>query len=472
VHKRPGQETPPSTERESSIRAREVLAGERERAANARDATLTTREEVASLRDEISSLRDQAFHARAEADAVRAEREQLLTQMRQANEQLVLATDRAETLALETESARQIAADSEERFRTLVMTAATIVWRADAEGNIQVDLDSWRAFVGEDAAAAIRDDGWIEAVHSEDRNRVRETWRTATRTTSPYTCEHRLRKHDGSYAHVVSRAVPILRTGAVREWIGMMTDVTAKVKLDEAREQFIAILGHDLRNPLGAILMGVETLESLGDPHARAVATIGRAARRIEAMIRDLMDFARGRLGGGIPATLKPCHLGTLCADAVAEMQQAFPARTIVATASGNLDGEWDPDRVEQVVSNLVGNAIAHGEDPIIVDVRDEGDEVVMSVHNRGEPIPRASLPTLFEPFAHGARGGARNRSGVEGLGLGLYIVREIVRAHGGTIAVTSTRSDGTAFTIRWPRSPAVLERIGPRALGPLVSKP
>ena len=445
--------TEPIVDRESSIRAREALAGEREQAANARDATLAAREEVASLRDEVSSLREQAFQARAEADSVRADRERLLAQTREANERLVIATDRAEQLAHETEIAREAAADSEERFRMLVTTAATIVWHADAQGHVQVDLPSWRTFTGADAPTTIGNESLLDSVHPADRSRVHEEWLGATRTTSAFSCELRLRKHDGSYAHVVSRAVPIVRSGTVREWIGMITDITDKVKLDEAREQFIAILGHDLRNPLGTIVMGVEALAPLGAPYATFVDKIGKAANRMEAMIRDVMDFARGRFGGGIPATVIPCDLKTICVEVVAEMQQAFPKRTIVADASGDLAGEWDPARVAQVVSNLIGNALAHGNDPITVALRDMGDEVVMTVHNQGEPIPPASIATLFEPFAHGARGVAKSRLGAEGLGLGLYIVREIVRAHAGTIALTSTRSEGTTFTIRWPRN-------------------
>ena len=139
-----------------------------------------------------------------------------------------------------------------------------------------------------------------------------------------------------------------------------------------------------------------------------------------------------------------------LCEEVIEEMQQAHPARMLSFEAAGDLRGQWDPDRVEQVISNLLGNAVAHGTGPVRVTCRDKGDEVVTTVHNQGRPIPAAAIPTLFEPFTRAAPDvdGAR----AKGLGLGLYIAAEIVHAHGGTISVTSTADDGTTFTIRWPR--------------------
>jgi signal transduction histidine kinase len=280
---------------------------------------------------------------------------------------------------------------------------------------------------------------------------VRETWTEAVATASPYECQHRIRSRSGGYGWVAARAVPVPKTGTVREWIGMMTDISDRVRVEQAREQFIGILGHDLRNPLNAILMGVELLGDLPESHASVVARVARSAHRIEAMIRDLLDFARGRLAGGIPVEPRPCDLQALCEEVVEEMQQAHPDRAIRFEAAGDLRGEWDPDRVEQVVSNLIGNAVTHGTGPVRVTGRDEGDEVVTTVHNQGPAIPTAALPILFEPFTRPVqeRPGARSK----GLGLGLYIASEIVQAHGATISVASKEGQGTTFTIRWPRS-------------------
>jgi PAS domain S-box-containing protein len=381
-------------------------------------------------------------------DAV-AERERLFVQLREANEQLVLATVKAHELADEANAARALAELSEERFRSLVMTSTAIVWQATASGSVRVDPERWRSFTG--AEAGLEGGAWLDVVHPQDRDRVREAWTAAVAAASPYTCQHRIQRRGGGYAWVLAFAVPIPASGPVREWIGMLTDISDRVHLEEARERFIGILGHDLRNPVAAILLSAQVLEALPAPYGRAAKLIVGSARRMEAMIRDLLDFARGRLGGGIPITPASCDLRVLCGQVVDEMKQAYPARVVSFVGLGDLRGEWDPARVQQVLSNLIGNAIKHGVDPTLVAGYEEEDDVVTTVYNPGPAIPAAAIPTLFEPFKM-ARGDDRESPGQEGLGLGLYIVSEIVHAHGGTIAVTSVEGSGTTFTVRWPR--------------------
>ncbi len=169
----------------------------------------------------------------------------------------------------------------------------------------------------------------------------------------------------------------------------------------------------------------------------------------MEAMIRDVLDFARGRLGGGIPIAPRSCDLGVLCTEAVAEMKQAYPTRLVTFEGSGDLRGEWDPSRIEQVLSNLLGNALQHGVGAIHMTSSLDGDEVVMTVHNQGLPIPAAQVSTLFEPFSTQVRGVPRLR---DGLGLGLYIASEITRAHRGSLSVSSAAGEGTTFVVRLPR--------------------
>ena len=243
----------------------------------------------------------------------------------------------------------------------------------------------------------------------------------------------------------------------------MMTDVSDRVRVEEAREQFIGILGHDLRNPLTAVMVGMDLLCGIGEPYGSVVQRISRSARRMEVIIRDVLDFARGRLSGGIPVRIGSCDIAKIGADVVNEIKQGHPSRDIAIEATGDLIGECDAARVEQVLSNLIGNAITHGADPIRVHLVDAGDEIVMMVHTRGATIPSAMIPRLFEPYSHGVRDrDARERA--EGLGLGLYIVSEIVRAHGGTVAVASAEADGTTFTIRLPRCPTARARLAAKA--------
>lgn len=385
-----------------------------------------------------------------ETDPLRTKHELLIAQLCEANERLVLAAIRADELVELANTAREAAAASAERFRSLVTSSAAVVWSADADGRMRMDRPSWNEFVGielADTDAA----GWLVAVAPEDHELIRTTWTIARKQSAPYTCQHRLRRRDGTYGWVVSRAAPIIKDGVVREWIGMMTDVSERVRIEEAREQFIAVLGHDLRNPLSAIALGSELLADLPEPHKRTAGQIARSARRIEIMIRDVMDFTRGRLGGGIPVMLTPCDLGGICRSVVAEMRLANPTREIRCDIIGLVRSHCDTDRMEQVISNLIGNAITHGDDPIVITARDAGEDLELIVESSGPPIPEDSMSRMFEPYSRGIR---LMPSGeiAPGLGLGLYIVKEIVRAHGGTITVSS--GVRTAFTVRCPRRP------------------
>jgi signal transduction histidine kinase len=220
---------------------------------------------------------------------------------------------------------------------------------------------------------------------------------------------------------------------------------------DELRERFIAILGHDLRNPLSAISMGAAALlesDQLGATQVKIAARIKRGVERMERMIADVLDFARGHLGGGIPAVPVHLDLGTICIAAVDEILAGNPERTIDVEATGDLTGFWDGDRVSQALGNLLANAVAHGADPITLRAWEAEDRrsVFTSVSSSGVPIPPEMQQRLFEPFRGHRRPGG-------GLGLGLYITQQIVLAHGGMISVEST-SEATTFLIRWPRVP------------------
>lgn len=219
------------------------------------------------------------------------------------------------------------------------------------------------------------------------------------------------------------------------------------------RERFIGILAHDLRNPLNATSMAVDALlesASLGSADRARVLMISRAAQRMERMIDDVLDFARGHLGGGIPVQRTADNLADIAHTAVEEATNAHPDRAIHVSTIGDLRGRFDRDRVLQALGNLITNAVRYGMDPIRVDAweSDQRDAVFTRVTNAArERIPDAMLATLFEPF----RQADDQRQG--SLGLGLYIVAEIARAHGGTCEVSSSESE-TSFTIRWPRTP------------------
>jgi signal transduction histidine kinase len=234
-------------------------------------------------------------------------------------------------------------------------------------------------------------------------------------------------------------------------------DVTAQKEAEIAlsnnsalREQFIAVLGHDLRNPLAAISGGMNLLLKTSlDEKAKAIVDLVRgSATRMAALIDNVMDFARGRLGGGFPLERSAAgQLEPLVRQVVAELQTSAPDRVIDVRIAVTEPVDCDPARIGQLVSNLVGNAIDHGapDQPIQVTAATQDGWFEFSVANAGEQIPPASLAHIFDPYARGA-----HRSSRQGLGLGLYISNEIAKAHGGTLGVISTR-DQTSFTFRMP---------------------
>lgn len=224
-------------------------------------------------------------------------------------------------------------------------------------------------------------------------------------------------------------------------------------------ELFTAVLGHDLRGPLSAITMAAELLARRPDEGTRAVGQrLLRSGQWMGRMIEDMLDLARTRQGGGMPMANERFDLGALAERVVQERQSTWPGKQLQLQRIGDLQGDWDEDRLTQVLSNLLGNALRHGdESPVQVELDGSAETVVrFSVRNGGD-IPPDVLPHIFDPFRSGrARpedGTARRPAGRnEGLGLGLYIVREIVRAHAGQLQVESSRGH-TSFTVLLPRT-------------------
>jgi signal transduction histidine kinase len=226
--------------------------------------------------------------------------------------------------------------------------------------------------------------------------------------------------------------------------------------LDKSKEMFLAILGHDLRTPIGAVMTSakfmIETKE-LPEPHLTLTTRIVSASVRMNHMVGALLDFTRSRLGGGIAIVLAPMNIGKTVHDVVDEIAATHPDRGIEIDAHGSLNGEWDSARISQVVSNLVVNALDHGSDRTAVNIRVHGDdkELTIAVHNRGDAIPADQLDGIFNAMKrHDTTG--KKHGPTENLGLGLYIADQIVRAHKGRIDVESSEERGTTFTVHLPR--------------------
>lgn len=218
----------------------------------------------------------------------------------------------------------------------------------------------------------------------------------------------------------------------------------------ELREQFIAVLGHDLRSPLAAIdagagVLGKMTIDEKATP---VVALIRRSAARMAGLIDNVLDFARGRLGGGLSLVQAvDADLETVLEHVIAEMRTAWPDREVHAEIALNRPVAYDSARIAQLFSNLLANALTHGDPdgPVRVHARSDDAGLELSVANLGEPIPPETLGRLFQPFSR-----ASARSDQQGLGLGLYIASEIARAHGGSLDVASSAEE-TRFTFRMP---------------------
>jgi len=229
------------------------------------------------------------------------------------------------------------------------------------------------------------------------------------------------------------------------------------VKLDESRAMILGVLAHDLRNPLNVLSIGLRYIlrnESTDPANAKVAARGLQSVYRMDGLIRDLLDFTLVRLGPGLPVQTEPANLDLLCTRTIEEVEASHPERRLHYNVAGQMNGEWDPKRVSQMLINLLTNALHHG-DPngeVAVKLRGTQTEVRIDVHNEGPAIPEAQRATLFRPLAHTVLNTRSGASESSGLGLGLYIAREIATAHGGSIEVKSTAAEGTTFTVRMPR--------------------
>jgi PAS domain S-box-containing protein len=373
-------------------------------------------------------------------------------------EDLALAEEMARRAAQIIENARlhQQLRQSEARFRVALEHSNISVFETDLDlrmrwiYNARLDTPESQ-MIGRTTREIFGGDVFAEL--DKLKRRVIETGegaRTAVKTTL-----------DGKQRHLLVHYEPLRGMGGIVGLTGATVDVT-ELKEAEAelarelgfRERMMGILGHDLRNPVGAVLglAGLTRLEDgLSDKAREQLGLIEQSARRMNEMIGTLLDFTRLRFQGSLPIAVEEIDLGELARGVVAELQAAHRGRQIEPSASGNLRGQWDPGRMAQLLSNLVANALSHGarESPVRVALAAEDDVVLLRVTNRGPTIPPELVDRLFEPFQQGAEsGGQRQR----GLGLGLFIVREIVRAHGGTIDVRSS-DDLTTFAVTLPRA-------------------
>ncbi len=226
--------------------------------------------------------------------------------------------------------------------------------------------------------------------------------------------------------------------------------------INQSRDMFLGVLGHDLRNPISAVLMTARTMSKRDTADSRQsmlASQIARTMERATSILDDLLELTRSTFGAEIPLVRTPMQMDELGAQLVEEMRTFSNGRQIEIDTRGEMQGEWDKARMGQVFSNLIGNALQYSPDgsAVTVTVSGQEDRVLISVHNSGDPIPLDTQKTIFKSLTRGFDSSSQG-AGSTNLGLGLFIAHKIVTAHGGTLAVDSSRDRGTTFTAVMPK--------------------
>jgi signal transduction histidine kinase len=303
----------------------------------------------------------------------------------------------------------------------------------------------------------------------QDQNETPAETHAVTRLMAGFTIDHMVSEY---------RA---LRTSVLSQWLkhgkeGSALDVDDMNRFHEAIDQalaesvasysraveasrnvFLGILGHDLRTPLGAILLGADILRSSPGAEARAIKVANQiyiSVQRASQIVGDLLDLTRCQMGPGIPVKKTVIDLAPLCERIVEEIRAFHPDAQLLFEVKTPVIGEFDGSRMEQVFSNLIGNAAQHGDlqFPIKVDLGVLKDSIVFAVQNKGKPIPDDVLPFIFNPMGRFSQRDVVDHGPTEGLGLGLYIASEIVTSHDGLIEVSSDAERGTVFLVKLPK--------------------
>jgi signal transduction histidine kinase len=324
------------------------------------------------------------------------------------------------------------------------------VWVCDREGNLALSNEAARRLWGGELHVPLSQYDRFRGWFPDGRRLASADWGLSRALCTQETVvddEVNIETFDGRRRVIRNSAAPVLDdSGCVIGGVAVNEDITSLKRAEASRDLFTGVLGHDLRNPLQAIKVATAMLQTaeLEPTQEHAVRRIQSSASRIQQLVDSLLDFTRARFGMDFPIRPARVDMGEICARIVDEVRATNPGRSIDLERHGCLTGLWDPARVSQVVSNLLANAVQHGEDPVVITADDAGDTVRVAVSNRGEPIPPATMMSLFEPFRRGDTSG--------GFGLGLFIAHEILRSHGGAIEVAST-DRATTFTTLWPRA-------------------
>lgn len=375
--------------------------------------------------------------------------------------ELLAARRRAEDLLTAEREAQRVLALTQERLRLALDSARLFVWSLDADSTEPRYEDKVALLLGHDLPKPVSRQALLQCMHPDDRDAEAQALARALEAgDGVYRASFRLLGIDGHERSVTGsgraffddRSRPLQLVGVLND----VTELSQRRAQAEDRalfaEQMVGIVSHDLKTPLMAVRMSAVLLgrSALTPNQQRIVDRIGLATARANRLIGDLLDFTQARVGGGLRVTRRALNLHELVCDVVEELALSHPEHSLQHHREGEGDCEADGDRLSQVVGNLVGNAAAYGDRtrPITIYSQVDHTGFAIQVHNHGRPIARQALQRIFEPMQRGTEATSSGRS----VGLGLYIVREIARAHGGSVDVDSSPENGTRFTLHVPR--------------------
>lgn len=374
----------------------------------------------------------------------------------------ILLKEKMEQVTAEVRRRREVEValrQSEDRLRMALEAGKSGTWDLDLNTG-ELSWDSrCRTLMGLPEGAEVTYDIFLSLVHLEDRTRIHDAIQEALRAPDEdaFEVEYRAaRAEEERWLSAKGRVY--FEAGRAVRFIGTVRDVTEFrrreaewARIAEFAQQLMGIVGHDLRNPLSAILSSASLLSGrvTEERLARPVSRIISSAERAKHLISDILDLTQAQLGSGIPLNRQQCNFHAIVRDAIDELHAAHPERDISLQETGDGAGEWDSARLGQVISNLLSNALKYSPPDSSVRVASEAgpEEVLLRIHNLGPPIPESLRPYLFQPFRRHARHGGSKGS----LGLGLYIVERIITAHHGTIELLP-EPVGTTFQVRLPR--------------------
>lgn len=352
---------------------------------------------------------------------------------------------------------------SEERFRALVDVSSQIVWTTAADGSVVEDSPSWRAFTGQ-AFEERKGWGWLAVFHPDDRDRAEQLWRETVEAKSPIATEYRIRHVSGEWRWTAMRAAPLTGAdGLLRGWIGMNTDITERklyeqqlLEADRHKDEFLAMVAHELRNPLAPIRTAAQVFElvELGDETLVEMRdVIKRQVEHMARLLDDLLDVSR-IARGKIDLRRKRINLGEIVRTTAEDLRGTFNEHRVELTVhitAETLMADADPTRISQCVGNLLNNALKFTDEGgrVQLEMTHADHEAIITIRDTGIGIDPDFVTYLFEPFRQADHSLHRSSGG---LGLGLAMVKGLVDLHGGRVYVTSDGpGKGSEFTIQLP---------------------